>query len=253
MSKPMVTRRGLAIDSDGVRLSADVFVPEVSKGSVVLLHGIPTVAPPDPDDEGYPGWARRFAERGWAAAWADMRAAHGAPGFFSIEGWVTDGTAMVDAIRDLDGVMRRPVVLVGSSAGGAVALEAVARGAPADAVATLGTPAAWGSFAADPAAGVRRIIEEAGMPLSKNTLADPVSWASEFGRVTPETSIGRLHVPLLIVHGTADDVVPVGHAYRLSHAAPDAELVVLSGAPHHLRRHPGVFEVVLGWIERSFR
>jgi pimeloyl-ACP methyl ester carboxylesterase len=245
--------RDLAVESDGLRLAAEAFLPESPKGVVVLLHGIPSVEPPDPEDEGYPGLARRFAEHGWAALWADMRGARAAPGFFSIEGWVHDVTAIVDAIGKLDEVAGLPLVLVGSSAGGAASVEAVARGAQVHAVVLLGTPAAWVTFAADPMAGARRITEEAGMPLSPETLADPTSWAAEFDGVTTERSIGVLRVPSLIVHGTADDVVPVEHAYRLSERAPEAELVVLQGAPHYLRRHPGVFELILDWLERTFR
>jgi alpha-beta hydrolase superfamily lysophospholipase len=244
-------RRDLAVKSDGMRLAAQAFLPATPKGVAVLLHGIPSVEPPDPEDEGYPGLARRFAERGWAAVWADLRGARAAPGFFSIEGWVRDVTAIVNAVDKMEEAAGRPVALVGSSAGGAVSVEAVVRGAPVDAVVLLGTPAAWVTFAADPMAGARRITEEAGMPLSPETLADPALWAAEFDGVTTERSIGALRVPSLIVHGTADDVVPVEHAYRLSERAPAAELVVLPGAPHYLRRHPGVFELVIDWLERT--
>jgi alpha-beta hydrolase superfamily lysophospholipase len=246
-------RRHLAVESDGLQLAAEAFSPAAPKGTVVLLHGIPSVALPDPEDEGYPGLARRFADRGWAAVWADMRGARSAPGYFSIEGWVHDVTAMVDAVEKMEGTAGLPVVLVGSSAGGAVSVEAIVRGAAVDAVVLLGTPAAWVSFAADPMAGVQRITDEAGMPLSPETIADPSSWAAEFDGVTTVRSIGSLHIPTLIVHGTADDVVPVEHAYRLSERAPRAELVVLQGVPHHLRRHPGVFELVVDWLERTFR
>jgi pimeloyl-ACP methyl ester carboxylesterase len=246
-------RRALVIESDGLRLDAEAFSPEAPSGAVVLLHGIPSVQPPDPEDDGYPGLARRFAERGWVAVWADMRGARAAPGFFSIEGWVHDVTAIVRAVRGMDEAAGLPVALVGSSAGGAVSVEAVVRGADVDAVVLLGTPAAWVSFAADPVAGARRITEEAGMPLSPEALADPSSWAAEFDGVTTEKSIGALRVPTLIVHGTADDVVPIEHAYRLSERAPKAELVVLDGAPHYLRRHPGVFELVADWAEEKLR
>jgi pimeloyl-ACP methyl ester carboxylesterase len=247
------SRRDLAVESDGLRLEAQVFLPAAPRGVVVLLHGIPSAQPPDPEDEGYPGLARRFAERGWAAVCGDMRGARAAPGYFSIEGWVHDVTAIVNAIGKMEEAAGLPVALVGWSAGGAVSVEAVARGAPVEAVVLVGTPAAWVTFAADPTAAARRIIEEAGMRLSPETLSDPTSWAAEFEGVTTERSIGALRIPSLIVHGTADDVVPVQHAYRLSDRAPEAELVVLQGAPHYLRRHPAVFELVVGWLERILR
>jgi uncharacterized protein len=245
------SRRDLKVRSDGFWLAAEALIPPAPRGTVVLLHGIPSVAPPDPQDEGYRGLARRFADEGWAAVWGDMRGARSAPGFFSIEGWVRDVTAIVEAVHTIEETAQKPLVLLGSSAGGAVSVEAVARGAAADAVVLLATPAAWISFAADAAAGARRIAEEAGMALSPECLAEPTEWASEFNRVTCEKSIASVRVPKLIVHGTADDVVPVEHAYRLAQRAPDAELVVVEGAPHQLRRHAGVFELVLEWMERG--
>ncbi|HEV2757899.1 MAG TPA: alpha/beta fold hydrolase [Actinomycetota bacterium] len=246
-----MTPRPLDVLSDGLRLDAGIEVPEDPRGVAVLLHGIPSVAPPDPADEGYPGLARRFAERGWAAAWGDMRSVRRSPGYFSIEGWVADAGAIVAAARaaaPVDG----PVVLVGSSAGGAVSTEAVRRGAPVDAVVLLAAPAAWLSFAADPASGVVRVTSDAGMQLAPETLEDPALWAEEFERVTTEISIAEVSVPVLIVHGTADDVVPVDHATRIASAAPGARLEVIEGAGHQLRRDDRAVELVLAWLDETF-
>ena len=174
---------------------------------------------PDIDDEGYPGLARYFASAGWAAAWVDMRGARASQGFFSIGGWVRDARATVDAARSIEGVSALPVALVGSSAGGAVAVEATRRGAPVDALALLAAPAAWLSFAHDTGDAVTRITEEAGMPLSPEVLADPAAWVSEFEQVVTEKAISSLRIPVLIVHGTDDDVVPVDHARRIADRA----------------------------------
>jgi alpha-beta hydrolase superfamily lysophospholipase len=245
-----VTERSLAIVCDGLRLPGGCFVPGQVGGAAVLLHGIPSIAPPDPGDEGYRGMARLFAERGWVAAWADMRGARGAPGFFSIEGWVRDARAILDAARLVEGASDVPLVLLGSSAGGVVATEIVSRGAPVDALVLLAAPAEWISFAAHPAFGVRRIVEEAGMPLAEDVLKDPTAWAAEFESVAAEKSIAHVKVPTLIVHGSADDVVPVDHAHRLAERAPAADLRIIEGGPHQLRRHPGVLEMVLDWLDQ---
>jgi pimeloyl-ACP methyl ester carboxylesterase len=55
-------------------------------------------------------------------------------------------------------------------------------------------------------------------------------------------------VPVLVVHGSADDVVPVEHAHRIAEAAPSAHLMVVEGAPHQLRLQSGVVELVLEWL-----
>jgi uncharacterized protein len=246
----MIDERTLAVACDGLRLNNRAYVPESPSGKVVLLHGLPSVGPPDPDDDGYPGLAKRFAGEGWTAVWANLRGARGSPGHFSIEGWVRDVSAVTGAAAPLPGDR---MAIVASSAGGAASVAAIAHGARAHALVLLGAPAAWGAFANDAREGARRITEDAGMSLSAESQEDLDSWAREFDAVTPERLIGSIGVPVLIVHGTQDDVVPVDHAYRLADRARNAELRVLEGAPHQLRRHPGVFELIVDWLNLTLR
>jgi pimeloyl-ACP methyl ester carboxylesterase len=131
-----------------------------------------------------------------------------------------------------------------------VATEAVERGAPVDALGLFAAPAAWVSFADDPPGAVRRITEEAGMALSDEVLADPTAWAGEFEAVVTEEAIVHVRVPTLIVHGSADDVVPVDHARRLAENARSAELVILEGGLHQLRRDERAIETLEDWLER---
>lgn len=238
----------LTIDSDGIALAGGACLVDDPRGMVVLLHGIPSINPPDPGDTGYEGFARRVAERGFSALWADMRGVRGSQGFFSIEGWVRDAIAIVWAARDLQIVPF--LALVGSSAGGAVSVEAARRGAAVDALALLAAPAAWMSFAADHQAGIARVTEEAGMPLSPDVLDDPTEWAAEFEAVAAELAAPDVDVPFLVVHGTADTVVPVDHAHRIGDAAPDAEVQIIEGAEHQLRRDERALAVLFGWLDR---
>jgi pimeloyl-ACP methyl ester carboxylesterase len=54
-----------------------------------------------------------------------------------------------------------------------------------------------------------------------------------------ETAAGRLGSTLLIVHGTADEAVPVGEAHALHGAAGEAELSIIEGAGHTMdASHP---------------
>jgi len=224
-------------------------VPENPRGLVVLLHGIPSISPPEPGDTGYPGLAERFAAAGWAALWVDMRAVRGSEGNFSIEGWVRDLQAVLDFRGRHPQLQDLPAVVVGSSAGGAVAATTVHRGAEVRGLALLAAPASWVSFAGDPADALRRIIEEAGMTVAPDVIEDPGPWADEFQGVATIAAIGHIDVPVLIVHGTADSVVPVQHARLLAEAAPDAELRILEGAEHQLRKEPAAVEAVLEWME----
>ena len=240
----------LEVVSDGHRLDAGIVVPAAPRGLAVLLHGIPSISPPEPGDTGYPGLAERFAEAGWAAAWVDMRAVRGSEGYFSIQGWVRDLQVTLDAARTHPSLEDLRTVIVGSSAGGAVATNALHRGAAADGLALLAAPASWVWLAGDPYDALRRITDEAGMEVAPEVRADPRAWADEFAAVTTVTAISDLHVPILIVHGTADTVVPVGHAHVLADASPDAELRIIEGAEHQLRMEPAAVDAVLEWMEK---
>lgn len=241
----------LAIVCDGVRLAGGICVPDDPKAVAVLLHGIPSIMPPEPDDTGYPGFALRFADEGWAAAWVDMRAVRGSKGFFSIEGWVRDARTTIDAVRSTQGLGDLPLALVGSSAGGAVACEVVVRGAPVDALAMLAAPASWVSFGTNAKVGVRRITQEAGMAVSDEVLADPSSWLAEFESVTAERSIVKIKIPTLILHGTEDSVVPVDHAARLGERARRADLRIIEGAGHQLRKEEPALDILFDWLNRA--
>ena len=238
----------LEVSCDGNVLKGGAFVPDEADRSIVLLHGIPSTAPPDPSDAGYRGFAQRFAEDGWVAGWADMRAVRESDGYFSIEGWVADVAAIVSAVRDLKST--RFIALVGSSAGGAVASEAVSRGVAVDALALLASPAAWVSFAGDPRVGLERITKEAGMVVAPEVMEDPTNWAAEFDGVNTRDSIKRVTAPVLVLHGDADDVVPVDHAGDIAAAAPDAELHIIKGGLHQLRRDERALQTLTQWLER---
>ena len=60
------------------------------------------------------------------------------------------------------------------------------------------------------------------------TWACPAGWLDDFGE-----DIKRIDVPTLILHGTADRILPIGGQGRRLHAAlPDAHYVEIEGAPH---------------------
>lgn len=245
--------RDVTVSCEGVELGCSYVAPGSPCGMVLLLHGIPSVDPPPPGDRGYPGWAEDLAGNGWLSAWADLRAVRRSPGFFSIDGWVRDALAVIDHLRHLESARGLPLALVGSSAGGCVAAEAVRRGAVVDALALMAAPAEWLFFADDAPAGVKRITEEAGMALAPEVLEDPTAWAGEFEEITTRAAIADVKVPTLIVHGTADDIVPVEHAHLIAERAPHAELVILEGAQHILRWEPEARSVLNEWLDRTLR
>ena len=70
----------------------------------------------------------------------------------------------------------------------------------------------------------------------------PAEWAlrktmeqvvgTTFAEVAPEQVLQNVSVPTMIVHGDADEIVPIDHAYRLAEARGDAELLIVPGGRH---------------------
>ncbi|CVI62651.1 alpha/beta hydrolase (plasmid) [Agrobacterium leguminum] len=58
--------------------------------------------------------------------------------------------------------------------------------------------------------------------------------------------LNDMDVPLLVIHGSADPVFPVGHGRALAEAVADAEFVVVDGGGHEI--HPGDWEEIISAI-----
>jgi putative redox protein len=56
----------------------------------------------------------------------------------------------------------------------------------------------------------------------------------------------------LLVHGSADDVVPVEDARMLADAAgKHVELRIVANGPHRLRHDPRAIAALLGWLDHQ--
>ena len=74
------------------------------------------------------------------------------------------------------------------------------------------------------------------LPLHRDVLDD---LRANRGALDMEAAAGRLGPALLIVHGTADEAVPVAEAHSLHAAAVTAELTIIDGAGHTMdASHP---------------
>jgi pimeloyl-ACP methyl ester carboxylesterase len=78
-------------------------------------------------------------------------------------------------------------------------------------------------------------------------------WSSAPGELWPLQSISKVPPrPVLLVHGDADDLVPVSDARALADAAGgEVELRILAGAGHGLRHDPRATAVLEGWLDRQ--
>ncbi len=131
----------------------------------------------------------------------------------SERGLCLDGAAAVQWVRREPELRELPLVLYGRSLGAAVAIETARR----EGCAGLIVESAFVSIQAMAAATVLGRVIGPLMSTRLNNLA----------------KIGAVQAPVLVLHGDADEKVPVGHALRLFRAAPEpTELFLVSGASH---------------------
>jgi alpha-beta hydrolase superfamily lysophospholipase len=246
-----VLERDVAFRPDGLSLRGRVIVPDDPTLLIALCHGIPGSSPRDPADDGYEGFARALVQLGYGAFWFDFRGVRGSPGEFSIAGWVRDLDAAMNAIdadAEIGGI---PRAIVGSSAGGAVAIAVAARREDVVAVATLAAPASFsfGGLMRDPK-HVLQIFRNTGIIHDPAFPSEVESWWREFAEHAPEDTVGKIAPrPVLLVHGDSDDVVGYPHAERLFIAAGEPkELVRIPHGEHQLRRDPRTMDVLADWF-----
>jgi non-heme chloroperoxidase len=80
--------------------------------------------------------------------------------------------------------------------------------------------------------GLRQSFREQGM---QGGIVGQYACIREFSEVDYTEDLRRIDVPLLVIHGDADQIVPIGHAGELSaKIVPHATLKVYPGAPHGL-------------------
>jgi len=243
--------RAVVFRSDDLTLEGQIIIPEQPRAALLLCHGIPGGGPPDPEDEGYEGFARAMAAQNYAAMWFNFRGCRGAPGEFSMSGWCTDIEGALDAIKKLPTVGELPRIIVGSSAGGAAAINVAAGRDDLAMVATLAAPASLAKIGDDKQLLLQRlrnigIIHDPAYPPDVNAW-----WADLIARGA-ETAVGGIAPrPMLLVHGDADQIVPYHHAETLfDRAGEPKELVRIPHGAHQLRRDPRALDALTDWLDR---
>jgi putative redox protein len=119
-------------------------------------------------------------------------------------------------------------------------------------VASFAAPADVDEWASDP----RRFLDHArslGVIRDPTFPQDPEAWVRGLRSTRPLQAIAAVVPrPVLVVHGSDDDKVPLFDARALADAAEGmADLRVISGAEHHLRHDPRAVAMLLGWLDRQ--
>lgn len=239
--------------SGDVQLAAHLAVPSRHNGrssALVLCHGYPptTVGAAGAAID-YPELADRIASTmGWTVLTFTFRGCGESEGQYSMGGWLDDVGAAVAELRTIDSV--DGVWLAGFGTGGALCICAGSRLEQVRGVASLGAPADFDDWAGHP----RRLLQHSrdlGVITDKSYPPSFDTWAAQFRRIRPASDAAALAPrPLLVVHGSEDEVVPQFDARVMCDAHGSAELRVIPGAGHALRHDPRAVAVLLGWLDR---
>lgn len=243
------------IISDGLRLAAHFRRPAggARVRGVVLLPGFPRgTGGAAMSGNTYPQLVDHVAmTSGSAALTFNYRGTGPSEGDFSIEGWLADIRAAIDALASRNDIAA--IHLCGFRLGGTLAIMAAADDARVRGVATFAAPASLRAWVRDPK-WFLDYARRVGALRSADFPPDPVAWVRAIANLDPIGAAARLSPrPLMIVHGTRDEVVPAADAQRLANAAPgrQTELRLILNGAHRLRHDPRAVAVLNGWLDRQ--
>jgi uncharacterized protein len=241
--------------SGDVELAGHLARPRVAPGTSVpgllICHGFPNLNQGGAlSARSFPELAERIAtEMGWMVLVVTFRGAGDSEGDFSMQGWRDDLLAAAAYLRSIEGV--HGVWVAGFGTGGSLAIAAAAIDPEIRGVAAMGAPADFDDWASQP----RLLLQHAratGIISSPTYPENFDAWAKEIRGVHAVAEIRAVAPrPVLIMHGSEDDVVPVFDARVLADAHGSADLRIIDGGAHQLRHDPRAVAVLLGWLDRQ--
>jgi len=247
-------RKSVALELEGLNIIGELYLPSEGKGSfptVCICHGIPAKNP-DPNHRDYPLLAERICHHGFAVFIFNFRGTGASGGNLDILGWTRDLKSAIDYLCTLPEVNKSHLSLLGFSGGAAVSVYVAAEDRRVSSIATCACPAEF-SFLTEvnePQAVVNH-FRSIGAIRDKDFPHSAQEWISGFGLVCPIKYVaGIAPRPLLLVHGSQDEVVEVSHAYKLyDKAGEPKQLIIVDGAEHELRQHDKAMAAVLDWLK----
>lgn len=238
---------------DGTTLAAYWAHPP-KRGSapgLVLCHDFP-IPPRGSVASGltFPELADRIAAQvGWRVLTFNFRGTGGSSGDFSIGAWNEDLHLALDTLLANPDTVGASIL--GTGVGGALALGIGASDPRVRGIACLGAPASLSDWSRD-AGRFARFCRGMGVFESESAPQDLNAWAREIAAVDAVASARAFAPrPLLLLHGTDDDVVSVSESQRLAAAHGTAELRIIANAGRRLRHDPRAVASILGWLDRQ--
>jgi len=254
----VIRKKDVNLNSDGLRISGQIFFPDIKPlyPAVCICHGIPNdvqSATTDIKERGYAGFAERLCREGFAVLIFNFRGVGSSEGNFDLTGWTTDLKAAIRYLWSQDDIRRSSVYLLGFSAGGAVSICVAAEDRRISAVAACASPSEFESYFVTEK-GPAPVVEHfrnVGIIRDKDFPPSPDEWLQTFQKVRPLDYVQDISpVPLLIVHGTADETVDVSNARKLyDKAGEPKDLHLMEGVSHRIRLDEASMNIVIDWLK----
>ena len=189
----------------------------------------------------------RFARFGWVVAESSYRGEDGSDGHIELcLGEVDDVLSMLRIARTQRYVDSGRTVMMGESHGGCITSRAVARGADVDLAVDMYGPTDWGELVNPPAG--RSGPHAPGWKPDQQALAGALKpliggesdqSAERYAERSPDpTKMAQWRHPLLILHGSADPLVPVAQSCALAAAIDGVKVAQLKASGAMQRRLP---------------
>jgi alpha/beta superfamily hydrolase len=237
---------------DNINIVGQICLPDTKHKYplVCLCHGMPSGEPPREGDGGYPELAEKLCQRGMAVFWFNFRGTGESGGNFDIMGWARDLRAVLDHLWSTDSFDKGQMSLAGFSAGAAVAIYVASQDARIYSIVACSCPAEitpvnynnnWNNLVAH--------LREIGSIRDEDFPRSIDEWSASFQRISPIKCVDKIAPrPLLIIHGSEDNIVPLENAQELyEEAGLPKSLMIIDGGGHRLRREPKVIDAIYRW------
>jgi dipeptidyl aminopeptidase/acylaminoacyl peptidase len=243
----------IRLKADGLELAGELHIPSRDRvhPALCICHGIPA-APPDPADKGYKILAEQFCHAGFITLIFNFRGTGRSQGNLDILGWSRDLRAALGFLYDLEKTDKARLCLLGFSGGAAVSVYVAAHDPRVSLVVTCACPADFGSLRQKetPLDSIQR-FRKIGAIRDKDFPPSIEEWQRGFETISPINWVDEISPrPLLLVHGDADELIPLEHAHRLYQKAKEPkELRIVPGARHKMRLDKTAMDYVLDWLK----
>ena len=243
----------IRLNVDGFELVGELHIPSGDKvhPALCICHGIPA-GPPDPTDKGYTLLAERFCHANFTTLIFNFRGTGRSGGNLDILGWSRDLQAALDFLYNLKEADKTHFCLLGFSGGAAVSVYTAAHDPRVSSVVTCACPKDFRSLPQreTPLDAIQR-FREIGAIRDRDFPVSIEEWERGFETISPINWIDKISPrPLLLVHGDADELIPLEQAQKLYQKAKEPkELSIIPGAKHKMRLEEAAMAFVMDWLK----